>query len=359
MHGLLSAPQWPMTCCIRSWRCSLERWPSRFSCAATRSCRRRRAARAAKASSISSRLAALLARVRVRVRIRTRVRIRVRARVRVRGEAALLAGSNRSRSAECRCPPASSSLSAASRTCARLKCVSGKSGSASSASRNALIASGHLHAVRAACMCACSVHGVYTERQHCLGVTRRACSVARIHAHLSSLLSTVPMLLWIRASFFPSRSSAPAQRWGQGQGGYGSYSSPPEPEPAPSRSPHPPAPLPPPASPLSLAHASLYATPRAAHPCRHAEPPQAARGAHANLILTRRTSVGMQRLSRLREELVAASQVEERVRIGRLQPRGRAELLRRLRVPARREERRVARLALPGAATVERRDARL
>jgi hypothetical protein len=26
-----------MTCCIRSRRCSLDRWPSRFSCAATRS----------------------------------------------------------------------------------------------------------------------------------------------------------------------------------------------------------------------------------------------------------------------------------------------------------------------------------
>ena len=46
----------------------------------------------------------------------------------------------------------------------------------------------------------------------------------------------------------------------------------------------------------------------------------------------------MQRLSRLREQLVAPTQVEERVGVGRLQPRGRAELLRRLRVPARGEE---------------------
>ena len=67
----------------------------------------------------------------------------------------------------------------------------------------------------------------------------------------------------------------------------------------------------------------------------------------------------MQRLSRLREELVAASQVEERVRIGRLQPRGRAELLRRLRVPARHDERRRAGVALPGAPTAEQRGARL
>ena len=93
--------------------------------------------------------------------------------------------------------------------------------------------------------------------------------------------------------------------------------------------------------------------------CRHPPHPSPSLTPLSIPRLVRRTPVGMQRLSRLREELVAASQVEERVRIGRLQPRGRAELLRRLRVPARREERTVARLALPGAPTVERRGARL
>ena len=46
----------------------------------------------------------------------------------------------------------------------------------------------------------------------------------------------------------------------------------------------------------------------------------------------------MQRLSWLLEQLVAATQVEERVRIGRLQTRRSAEVLRRLRVPVHREE---------------------
>ena len=59
----------------------------------------------------------------------------------------------------------------------------------------------------------------------------------------------------------------------------------------------------------------------------------------------------MERLCRLPEQLVAASQIEERVRIGRLQPRRRAELLRRLCVPARREEdkKRRARVVSSGA----------
>ena len=41
---------------------------------------------------------------------------------------------------------------------------------------------------------------------------------------------------------------------------------------------------------------------------------------------------------RVRVRVRVTSQVEERVGVGRLQPRGRAELLRRLRMPARGEE---------------------
>jgi hypothetical protein len=102
--------------------------------------------------------------------------------------------------------------------------------------------------------CACGAHAVRVRVR-----MQRACG-----AHLSSLLSTVPMLLWIRASFFPSRSSAPApcSGWVQGRDG-GSCPSPPEPErepaPCPPRLARP-APLPPP-TPLSLSRpASLQPT---------------------------------------------------------------------------------------------------